>query len=165
MPGERGRAAAVAVATLPGATLWHDGQFEGRRIRLPVFLGRFPDEEADRSRREFHRRLLRAAARLRGKWRLLDCHGWPDNASHQDLLAWSWEDGEARHLIVLNFSGRPAQACVRTPWPTGGARWRLTDLLSGETFDRDGDEMAAAGLYVDLPAWQAHVLEARIVEH
>ena len=25
------RAAAVAIATLPGATLWHEGQFEGRR--------------------------------------------------------------------------------------------------------------------------------------
>src|SRR6266511_1600597 len=27
---------AVAVATLPGATLWHDGQFEGRRVQLPA---------------------------------------------------------------------------------------------------------------------------------
>jgi len=47
MPGGRDRAAAIAVATLPGATLWHDGQFEGRRVRLPVFLGRRPDEPAD----------------------------------------------------------------------------------------------------------------------
>jgi hypothetical protein len=33
-----GRAAAVVIATLPGATLWH-GQFDGRRVRLLVFLG------------------------------------------------------------------------------------------------------------------------------
>ena len=28
----------------PGATLWHEGQFEGRRVRPPVFLSRRPDE-------------------------------------------------------------------------------------------------------------------------
>ena len=36
--GDAERAAAVAVATLPGATLWHEGQFEGRRVRPPLFL-------------------------------------------------------------------------------------------------------------------------------
>ncbi len=29
IPADAGRAAAVAIATLPGATLWHEGQFEG----------------------------------------------------------------------------------------------------------------------------------------
>ena len=29
------RAAAVVIATLPGATMWHEGQFEGWRVRLP----------------------------------------------------------------------------------------------------------------------------------
>ena len=47
LPGGRDRPAAVAVATLPGATLWHEGQFEGRRVQLPVFLGRRPDEPID----------------------------------------------------------------------------------------------------------------------
>jgi len=40
---DRERAAAVSVATLPGATLWHEGQFEGAHARLPVFLARRPD--------------------------------------------------------------------------------------------------------------------------
>src|SRR5215470_10576118 len=57
LPGGRDRAAAVAVATLPGATLWHDGEFEGRRVRLPVFLGRRPDEPADEDLRRFYHRL------------------------------------------------------------------------------------------------------------
>jgi glycosidase len=41
------RAAAVTIATLPGARLFHQGQFEGRRIRLPVFLNRRPPEPVD----------------------------------------------------------------------------------------------------------------------
>ncbi len=36
------RAAAVTTSTLPGARLFHEGQFEGRKIRVPVFLGRRP---------------------------------------------------------------------------------------------------------------------------
>ena len=32
----KARAAAVTVLTLPGAKLLHDGQFEGRRVKLPV---------------------------------------------------------------------------------------------------------------------------------
>jgi len=35
---EKERAAAVTIATVTGAKLFHEGQFEGRRVRLPVFL-------------------------------------------------------------------------------------------------------------------------------
>ncbi|MEV4280398.1 alpha-amylase [Actinoplanes xinjiangensis] len=160
MPGGRQRAAAVAIATLPGATLWHDGQFEGRTTRLPVFLGRYPDEPADLELRSFHRRLLTIASRVRrGEWRLLDSHGWPDNPSHRDVVAWSWHEGATRRLVVVNFGDHPAQARVTLPWPgLAGRSWELTDLLDGRVFDRDGDELAGEGLFVDLPPWGTHVL-------
>jgi glycosidase len=38
----KARATAVTVATIPGAKLFHEGQFEGRMVRLPVFLGVVP---------------------------------------------------------------------------------------------------------------------------
>lgn len=41
---ERTRAAAVIVSTLPGMRFFHHGQLEGRRVRLPVQLGREADE-------------------------------------------------------------------------------------------------------------------------
>ena len=44
---EQARAAAVVMSTLEGARLYHDGQFEGRRVHVPVFLGRAPDEPVD----------------------------------------------------------------------------------------------------------------------
>lgn len=55
----------MAVATLPGATLWHEGQFEGRRVRPPVFLRRRPQEPVDEPLRAFYGRLLPAAAAVR----------------------------------------------------------------------------------------------------
>ncbi|WP_433829876.1 alpha-amylase [Actinoplanes sp. CA-015351] len=161
MPGGRDRAAAIAVATLPGAILWHDGQFEGRRAHLPVFLNRYRDEPADLGLREFYHRLLALTAPLRrGDWRLLGCDGWPDNASHRDVLAWAWYDDDApRQVIVINFAAHDSQGNVRLPWPAlAGRAWRLTNLLDGRVFERDGDDLVANGLFVDLPPWGAHVL-------
>ncbi|MDI6105245.1 alpha-amylase [Actinoplanes sp. NEAU-A12] len=163
MPGGRGRAAAVAVATLPGAVLWHDGQFDGRRTRLPVFLARFPDEPADPDLAAFYRRLLAVAGPVRrGEWRMLETRGWPDNPSHRDVLAWAWHDEAPHHLVVVNFSDHSAQARIELPWPAlAGRSWQLTDLLDGRVFEWDGDELAGAGLYVDLPAWGSHIVTLR----
>ncbi len=54
------RAAAVMILTLPGARLLHEGQFEGWRVRLPVFLGRRPAEPVDHDLAAFYDRLLKA---------------------------------------------------------------------------------------------------------
>ncbi|MGW2519667.1 alpha-amylase [Streptomyces sp. NPDC001617] len=160
LPPDRHRAAAVTVATLPGATLWHEGQFEGRTVRPPVFLSRRPQEPVDEQLRAFYDRLLPAAAAVRdGDWRLLTVIGWPDNDTHHNLLAWSWTGTDTRHLVIVNFSDTPAQGQVPLPWPDlAGRPHRLTDLLTNQTYDRDGDALLAPGLFVDLPAWQAHVL-------
>jgi hypothetical protein len=82
MPRDKEQAAAVLVATLPAAVLWHEGQFEGRRVRPPVFLARRPDEPTDHGLHDFYCRLLaavRSTDMRSGQWRLLDRTGWPDN--------------------------------------------------------------------------------------
>jgi hypothetical protein len=158
----KGRAAAVAVLTLPGARLLHEGQLEGRRVRLPVFLGRRPEEPVDEALARFYRQLLRAGDEdvfRHGDWRLCERSGWPDNASYQSILAWCWAGADRRFLIVVNFSERAAQAQVQVPWDElRGQTWRLTDALSGEDFERRGDEMREAGLYVALEPWACHFL-------
>ena len=58
-PDGKGRAAAVAILTLTGAKLLHEGQFEGRKVRLPVFLGRRPAEPVDHDLAAFYGRLLK----------------------------------------------------------------------------------------------------------
>jgi glycosidase len=154
------RAAAVTMATLPGARLFHEGQFEGRKIRLPVFLGRRPAELADQPLQIFYHWLLDAinAPVFRdGQWALCKCVGWPDNSSYQNLVAWSWIKDKDRYLIVVNLSDSAAQAVVQVPWDElQGKTWRLVDVLSGQTFERNGDEMRDPGLYVDLKPWNCH---------
>jgi Arc/MetJ-type ribon-helix-helix transcriptional regulator len=58
-PPEKERAAAVTIATIPGAKLFHEGQFEGRKVRLPVFLSRRPDERFNPDLRAFYYKLLK----------------------------------------------------------------------------------------------------------
>jgi hypothetical protein len=159
------RAAAVAVATLPGATLWHEGQFEGRRVRPPVFLGRRPDEPPDHRLATWYRSLLAAVEQhsvRQGQWRLLEVAGWPDNHTWRNLLAWSWSAGPDtdRHVVVINFSDAPAQGRVPLDWTDLPSRqWQLTDLLGPDRFERDGNELHAPGLFVALGPWQFHLLK------
>ncbi len=154
-PKEQG--VAVTVSSLPGARLFHEGQFEGRKVRIPVFLGRRPAEPVDKGLQAFYDKLLAAINAPifhEGEWKLCECSGWPDNPSFQNLVAWSWIKDNDRRLIVVNLSDRAVQARVQVPWEEiRGVTWRLTDVLSDSSYDRDGDEMASPGLYVELGPW------------
>ena len=164
-PDGKGRAAAVAILTLTGAKLLHEGQFEGMKVRLPVFLGRRPAEPLDQDLAAFYGRLLKEINRdifRNGEWQLCERTGWPDNQSCQNILAWCWVKEDDRYLIVINFHQEAAQALVRVPWDgLRGKTWRLNDLLSGEIYDRSGEDFRDAGLYVDLMPWEYHFFQVQ----
>jgi len=154
------RAAAVTALTLPGAKLIHEGQMEGRRVRLPVFLARRPDEPADSDLHGFYQRLLEALRRghfHQGTWRLCERSGWPDNQGHLNLVSWCWQSGKSAWLIVVNLSDFPSQALLHVP-PEGlrGRTWVLKDIFTSVAYERRGDDMCGPGLYVDLPPWGFH---------
>jgi glycosidase len=155
------RAAAVTTSTLLGARMFHEGQFEGRKVRVPVFLARRPEEALDTELQAFYQKLLAAINSpvfRDGHWSLCERTGWPDNQSCQDIVAWQWHKDNERYLIVVNLSDAGAQAEVKIGWDDiAGKTWRLADLLSGAEFERSGDEIAS-GLYVDLGPWSYHFL-------
>jgi glycosidase len=154
-------AAAVTTSTLPGARMFHEGQFEGRKVRLPVFLARRPEESVNTELRAFYRKLLAATNSpvfRDGQWSLCERTGWADNQSCQNIVAWQWRKNDERYLIVVNLSDVAAQAEVKIGWDDiAGKTWQLADLLSGAEFERSGDE-AASGLNVDLGPWNCHFL-------
>ena len=164
-PPAKERAAAVALATLPGARLFHEGQFEGRRVGLPVFLSRRPPEPMNRELRDFYKGLLKVIESPifhDGQWELCELNWWPGDASCQNPVAWSWVQDGDRRLIVVNFSDSSVHARVRVPWSdVEGETWRLMDTLSGTIYDRQGDEMHHSGLYVELEPWNYHLFECR----
>ncbi|HXX80612.1 MAG TPA: alpha-amylase family glycosyl hydrolase [Thermodesulfovibrionales bacterium] len=159
-PSAKSRGAAVLTLTLTGAKLLHEGQFEGMKMRLPVFLSRRPVEQIDPDLEAFYQKLLNASNHdvfRNGQWLLCEQSGWPDNHSYLNILSWCWVKDEERYLIVINFSETTSQARVHMPWDEmRGNTWRLSDVLSGQTFDRDGNDMRDSGLHVDLGPWDFH---------
>lgn len=160
-PGKN-RAAVVISSTLPGAKLYHEGQFEGRKVKLPVFLRRRPDEPVDTDLFGFVQRLLSMVHQpvfKEGQWELCDCTGWADNDTFNELLAWNWYDGSDRYLVVVNYSPKGAQGHVRLPGTDlVGSGWQLNDTITGITFQCNGDDLHDQGLYVALGPWQSHLL-------
>jgi hypothetical protein len=160
------RAAAVTTSTLLGTKLFHEGQFEGRKVRLPVFLGRRPVEPVDKELQAFYNKLLAAinAPIFRdGEWELCAVSGWPDNPSSQNLVAWIWVKDNDRRLIVVNLSDSAAQARVQVPWQEArGNTALLIDSISNTQFHRDGTEIVLSGLYVELEPWGYHFFQCQI---
>ncbi|MCX6636276.1 MAG: alpha-amylase, partial [Acidobacteria bacterium] len=59
----------------------------------------------------------------------------------------------------VNLSGTASQGRVRLAWPgVGGRQWRLGDPVNGDVWERSGDEIGEAGLFVALEAWGFHFL-------
>lgn len=118
---ERSQAAAVLALTLPGLRLLHEGQLEGRRVRLPVQLGRRQPEDPLPGLEAFYRRLLAALRHPvfhEGQWRLLrPREGGAGNATHHQVLAHRWSLGEAHRITVVNLASQPAQCYLPLELP------------------------------------------------
>ncbi|MBX3734389.1 MAG: alpha-amylase [Verrucomicrobiae bacterium] len=166
-PGRHG-AAAVLTYLAPGLRFFHQGQREGCRVRIPTHLVRGPEEVVDDSLRHFYNALfdvLSLPAVREGDWQLLDTpSAWEGNGTSEHFIAYAWTSADGpRVLVTVNFSGNRGQCFVRLPWADlPGRSWRLRDQLGTASYDREGDDLAARGLYLDVPAWHAHVFEVSV---
>jgi hypothetical protein len=159
----RQQAAAVVTLTVPGLALLHDGQLEGRRVKLPVQLRRAPPEDGDPAVRSCYEVLLRVVKEpvlRRGRWRLLPIRqAWDGNATSENFLAYEWEGrGGDLRLITVNFGTTQGQCYVEVGRPGfQGEEVELVDLLGEVRYLRSGDELCLKGLYLDLPSFGYHV--------
>ena len=160
-------AAAVITFLAPGLRFLHQGQLEGRRKRISPHLRRGPDEAVDQRLSGFYRRLMDVLCRpvvRQGRWRLVEASAaWEGNWTWDCFVAFAWEGtgaGGQRVLVAVNFAPNRSQCCLRLPFPgLAGRRCRLQDLTGDATYERDGDELIARGLYLDLDPWQYHVFQ------
>jgi hypothetical protein len=158
----KSRATAVLVSTLPGAVLYHEGQFEGRHIRVPVQLGRRPAEAADPDMVAFYHTLLDAVNHeiyAQGTWELLEPRpAWETNWSHREFVIYRWSHQGQHRLIAINLSGSDAQCYVPVVLPDQqGTLVTLRDELGATRYRRSTDDMAHRGLYLDLKPFEAHL--------
>jgi len=162
---ERQRPAATLISTLPGATLLHDGQFQGRRIKLPVQINRQPDEPDHPLLEQFYKRLLQETndpIYKYGTWTMLDAlPAFDGNLNHHNLIAYSWHDDDEHRLIVVNFTHEWSHCKLDlSHWSDMDHHdWRLYDVLSETYTYREGDRMIDDGLLVDVAPYGTHIYQ------
>ena len=160
---DRQKAAATLICTLPGAALLHQGQLEGRRIKLPVQINRAADEPARPMLTRFYRRLLREVANHiyhDGIWRMLEPR--PLQAAdytHGNLIAYSWRAGGDGRIVVVNLTAEWSRAAIDlADWEQlAGRQFLLVDVLSESYSLHNGDALLEASLQLEAAPFGARV--------
>ena len=163
------RAAAVTTFCSPGLRLFHEGQLEGRRVRVPVQLARRPVEREDEDLRKFYERLLAVLQQpifKEGAFQPVDVRqAGPEDHTNDAMVAATWriprETRTRTFLAVSNLAETKGYA--RIPLDDTRFRprrlYRVLDHVDGQVYERDGAEIADPGLFIALEPYQAHVFE------
>jgi hypothetical protein len=160
--GERGsKAAALISAALPGMKLFHEGQLEGRAVKLPVQLGDRQAEPVNARLRHFYVRLLTA---LRepvfhdGVYMPLGVNPiLGEDRSHEAIIAFAWATDDAKWIVVVNLSDQEAKGRIMLPMQSlaGAQRWQFVDaLVSHPMLTLAGDDVLNLGLALTLAPHQ-----------
>jgi hypothetical protein len=161
-PGQH-EAAAILTFFCQGLRFFHQGQAEGFTKRIPVHLARGPVEPVNSELVQFYERLwgcLRRPEVREGEWTLLECApAWEGNWTSDCFICFAWRlTEESSVIVVANYAPNQSQCYVHIPFQElGGKELRFADLMSSVQYDRQGDDVASRGLYLDLPAWGYHV--------
>jgi hypothetical protein len=169
-PWPQHRAAAVITFLSPGLRFFHQGQFEGARLRVPVHLRRGPVEPINAEVRTFYAGLLqvlkKTVALREGTWsQILPQAAWPGNWTSDGFVACVWTGkADSRILVVVNYAGNQGQCRLFPPFPElRGRQARLTDLMGTEVYDRDGTDVVENGLFIDHAPWHFNVFELHLI--
>lgn len=158
------QAAAVISFLSPGLRFFHQGQFEGKQKRISPHLVRGPQEPLDKTIYEFYDRLL-GVLRLPmvrfGSWQLLECApGWDGNWTNDCFLVFGWQSEKEELVVAVNYADNQSQCHVRLPFLNiEQKKWLLEDQLSQASYQWNGNDLQAKGLFLDLAPWQACIFK------
>jgi len=157
-------AAASLLATSAGMRFFFDGQLDGRRVRVPVQLGRWPEEPPDASIRALYERVLAFAGHRvlhDGTWQILNVSAAGDR-SLPEVVAYRWHTDGALALVVVNLGASTSEAyvAIAADLPPGAA-FDFEDYLTDVTYRRTRESLLDRGLFVRLEAGGAHLFTVR----
>lgn len=158
---DKSKAAAVIISTVQGMHFYNDGQFEGKKIKVPVQLGREPDDPPLNGMKNFYDKLLSVTSNeifKRGKWTLLNPESsYNNNKSFVNLLAWMWTFREEKRIVVVNYSAAVSTCRLKLDVRGYSEEFVITDLLNDQSYTRSAEEVYHHGLYIELKPFRAHI--------
>ncbi len=162
---DRSRPAAALICTLPGSVLLHQGQFEGRKVKLPVHIVRQPHEEEFTPLYDFYMNLLaetRDDIYRTGQWSLFRCYAACNGCEGAgNIVAYGWRKNNDFRLVVVNMVDEWSQALIGlNGWldELKDKSWLLYDALHNYYIEEEGSNLAeSGGLYVDVEGSSAHI--------
>ena len=157
----RSLAAATVISTIQGMKFYFDGQFEGKKNKLAIQLGREPDEKICSGIIEYYDKLLaitKAEIFQKGEWNMMQpiSIGY-NNTSYENFFAWQWIFENERRIIVINYSYSTSQCRLKLDIKHDKNKIILVDLLTDEIYERWIDEVNNFGLYIELKGHQSHI--------
>ena len=158
---ERSLAAGMIISTIPGMSLFFDGQCDGKRVKLPLQLGREPEEKQDEKVKEVYRKIFSITNRKifkEGKWRLIE----PTEVSEKDrsfenLLAWQWSLGNEMIIVVINYNNSTSRCRIKFDVKDKSDSIILLDIFNEVEYKRSIAEINEKGLFIELKSFSSHV--------
>ncbi|MCF8260121.1 MAG: glycosidase [Melioribacteraceae bacterium] len=158
---EKSKAAAVIISTLNGMRFYNDGQFQAKKVKIPVQLGREPEEKIDSEVYDFYTNLLSITKDKIfkiGVWRLLrPIAAWEGNYSYKNILAWEWRLENQRRIVIINYANQTSQCRLKIDVEGQSEEFKIFDLLSGEKYIRSAEEIYGLGIYIELKNYKSHI--------
>jgi hypothetical protein len=160
-------AAATVAATVPGAVLFHEGEFEGRTSRVPLQLRRRKTEKGSARTKAFYDRLLKAITSppfQHGSWRMLKTRpAWHDNTTWQNYITHCWMSAEeGMRMVVINYAPHAGQCYIDIPLEdVKSPALEFRDLITPAKYTRDVAGLSTKGMFFDLPAYGIHIFEVK----
>lgn len=160
---DKSKAAAIIISSIPGLRFFHDGQFEGKKIKLPVQLGREPNEKIEIDNLECYNKLLNITKEevfKNGNWSFIDATpAWENDniLSYKSFLIFKIELNDERRLVVVNYDSRKNSCRIKVDLQNESNEIILVDLLDSKEYIRSKEEIENYGLFVELEGYKSHI--------
>ena len=163
---EKSKAASVIISTIPGMHFYHDGQFEGKSVKLPVQLGKEPDEYADKDLLDFYTRLLTTMNSVdtnEYEWKLLEClPAGQGDYSYTNFIAHQWKSELNVFVVVCNYSDSKSYCRLKLDCTFDENEIVLFDKLNDEQYVRTKAELTDQGLFIALHPFHSHIFQIEL---
>jgi hypothetical protein len=166
LPVDRQKAAAVIMAFLPVLKLYYLGQFTGKKKKVPVQLGREPEEEINQELKGFYANLMSVVDEEifhRGNWELGFVSKIKDKSQvHDKIVAFKWSLVDEEVIVAVNFTNQKASGHVQGLKFEQSEKTRFEELLSNAEYEYTNSDLEKFGFYLKLDPYGFQVFRVKL---